>query len=241
MPFDDDVGRMAASENDYLFLASVIQNVYDDDNEEQRYLGAGLILSKMWVLSSAEVIKDIGKNFKSPDGIYVRTGSNYWSKGGTVHEIDKITQDIDEAGKETFLVHIYVKEKFPKINTITKLSRTGALEQRSSIFTMFGWKVNDDLPLRKRFKFKPSEKKEIRILSDSECDDVTGGLLNVFCGVEVIPSEMCTNDLGFPLLQDESVMAVQVHEYCDKEKNRAVHVFRDLSASYNRVVDLITP
>lgn len=241
VPFEDDIACTADPKDDYPFLASIIQNVYDDNNEEQRYLGAALILSQTWLISSAEVVKNVRKKFKHSDGIYVRAGSNYWSKEGTVHEIDKINHDIDEGGKETFLVFISVKEPFPKINTIIKLSRKSALEQRSGVFIMHGWKTSDDLPLEKRLKFKPSEKNQIRILSDNECDEVTGGLLNVFCGVEIVPSDMCTNDLGFPLVQDNFFMAVQVHEYCDTNKNKAIHIFRDLSVYYDRLVDLIKP
>lgn len=241
---EDKVPCTTDSKNDYPFLASVIQNVYDDNYEEQRYLGAAAVMNPKWVLSSAQFVKDASKNFKRSEGLYVRAGSKYWSKEGLVHDIDQMIPVTGEEGEKTFLVLISLKQLFPEFDTIhiIKLGRKSVMAERSSsLLTMHGWKTNDNLPLHKRLKFQPAESKEIKILRNSECDDVNEGLLNVFCGVEVVPSETCTNDLGFPLLKENVLVGLQIHEHCDPENNTAVHVFQDIAVYYDRLVDLMEP
>lgn len=217
---------------DHTFVASILEDVYVDDLNEQRYLCAAVIITFKWILSGSSCIKEEHTVSSGIYRIFVRAGSNYWIRGGSEHEIKRIVT-ADSTTPYT-VTAIELQIEFPRLPSIrpVMLSAT-SLFADYGIAEMYGWRSNDLLPLKYRKKYVKMMSESVITYRDI-CENVTNRLSNLFCATEVKPrNDMCMYLTGFPLIRKDILVGIDVGGVCDQNRNITIHLIYEISYSIN--------
>lgn len=215
--------------------------MYDDDVEEERYIGSGVILSRKWIMSSSKSVKHRNGYYRNKDEIFVRVGSNYWSKHGSIHGIKEI---VYLGNNETaVLCLISLKRQLPLIDLVqpVKLSHRRLIHDGKPL-GYYGWKSSDDFPLRMRKKFIPASRTDVVVLDHNQCNEFSKNTSvpdSTFCCSETLKSLSCTHGIGFPLLDQQYLVGIHTEELCDSKYNATIHMFENVTIYYNWLEDII--
>lgn len=215
----------------YPFLAAIFEETYDEDIEQQRYLGSGAILNHKWIMTSSKILRVNNGHFKQADGVFIRVGSDYWSEGGSVHEIKEI---VYLGNKDTAPVSVIsVTRSFPVSDLVqpVKLSRKRFISSHNSM-GYYGWQSNDGLPLRMRKKRIASSQTGVDIVDNRECGEFNQ-TSDIFCCREKLIPMFCTHNRGSPLLDGEYLFGIHVAKSCDPKYNSTLYVFENVVSYYS--------
>lgn len=217
---------------EHAFLAAIFEDIYDEEVEEQRYLGSGVILNPKWIMTSCDVIRDTqNEHAKNAKGVFVRVGSDYWSKGGSVHEIKEIRYLGNKDTASLSLISVTPHCTFSDIVQPVIFNRKRVISKEKSL-TYYGWQSNDELPLGMRRKYVRSSRTDVAIMDDRECREFNNASKNRLCCSERIIPMFCTHNRGAPLLNGEYLFGIHLAKSCDKY-NSTVHIFENVVSYYN--------
>lgn len=212
------------------FLVSIIETLYapPDYTNGMRYLCSAAIISRKWVLTSGECLR----NKTTYENVVVRVGSMYWSKEGVLHDIQRVVYppSHDKSGGHFSLMLVEVKVAFlplPAVDSVTLPTRS--LFQNRGDGDIYTWNGDDDLPLRVRRKHEPAQNKTLEIFKEDDCN-MYRNRKSVFCGEALNPEMECSYMKGAPLVKDNFLIGVHVSEVC--ENARTIHYFLDVSYYY---------
>lgn len=214
---------------DYAFVASIIEDVYEDDSARQRYLCAAAIVTYKLVVTGS-ICFESKKNVNHENRIYVRAGSNLWSNGGSVHEVQQILYYSNYSLSAT-IAAVKLTQEFPKILSITPIQISSATSLRRSfdIIEMHDWRTNDSmlLPLKFRKKYVTLEKQQLTVIQDSHCKLYTKNA-ELFCATPVA-ERTCSNYsyLSFPVTKANILLGINFGKICDTVNNVTVYLIFD--------------
>ncbi|KAF5274259.1 hypothetical protein FQR65_LT04377 [Abscondita terminalis] len=117
---DDNVSvdiKTIAYHQNYSYLVSLFINAYNDDDYEKRFSCTGVIITYNWILTGQDCVIEYSEWLH----LQVRAGSMYWSKEGTLHDVEKV---IYFYKKGPVGLRIYPNFRYNKLCNPIKLSKT---------------------------------------------------------------------------------------------------------------------
>lgn len=219
----------------YPYIASILQLLYNDvtDAKDMKFICFGTIISEKWLVSSSECMGSELFTVNMLDVLYIRVGSQFWSKKGVLHEIKQVIHPSVRESQLTLsptLIAIEVKYPFIKSPLIQpiKIPNMSMFMERAEA-DVFSWHADSRIVYFHRKKNEPLHTYPMEIYKENDCG-LYKNRRSVFCGEELSSRDFCDYSKGGPVVKDNFLIGVHIAVNCSSDKKE--HYFTDIVHYY---------
>lgn len=193
----------------HSFMGSLIELEHLDKYNHFKYVCPVTILSKDYVLTAAECVKPSVHVLKH---MFVRVGSNSWSRNGMVHSIKEMKSS--EPTNNDAVVLLKMMQPFVTHPSIRAIALPRPIELTSLHVKALSWSGNYFTGYTLREKVAGVEEYKLLLFQNEQCQQEKKGE-KILCASEIYPRKYCFYDVGAPIFSGQNLIGVIVGWRCD--------------------------
>lgn len=190
-------------------MGALIELQHLDKYNHFKYICPVTIISKNYVLTAAECVKP---SIHVLSHMFVRVGSNSWSRNGMVHSIKEI-KNSDPTNNEA-IVLLQMMQPFVSHPSIQAITLPVSVKKNTTHVSALSWSGNFFTSYHLRKKEAGIEEYKLLAYQNDQCAQEKKGEI-IYCASEIYPRKYCFYDVGAPIFDGQDIIGVIVGWRCD--------------------------